>query len=74
METLYESTSNKKVDNLLTEISMLSREEKEFLRIQLQAAYWLKEDLPLLQLVAEDGEMSLCEINEIKHLSRSENA
>jgi hypothetical protein len=73
MEALYEPISNKKVEAILAEISKLDREDKEFFRIQLQAAYWLEEGIPILQMASEEGEIGLSEINEIKHISRNLN-
>jgi hypothetical protein len=58
------------VDFILSEINKLSDEEREVVRINLSTGYWQNHWDELVRKPATEDEMSLNEINKIKHQSR----
>ena len=70
MSLLQIPNNNPNVDFILSEISKLSFDEREVVRISLAAEYWQNHLHELVQQPAREEEMSLTEINKIKHQSR----
>ena len=70
MGALEIQNTNPQVDYILSEISKLSFEDREVVRISLAAEYWQNHLHELVQQPATEDELSLEEINHIKHQSR----
>lgn len=70
MSLLQIPNTNPQVDYILSEISKLSFDEREVVRISLAAEYWHNHLHELVQQPATEGELNLEEINSIKHQSR----
>lgn len=70
MSRMQVSSNTPNVNFILSEINKLSDEEREVVRINLSTGYWQNHWDELVLKPATEGEMSLKEINKIKHQSR----
>ena len=70
MSVLQIPNTNPQVDYILSEISKLSFDEREVVRMSLAAGYWQNHLHELVKQPATEDELSLEEINRIKHQSR----
>jgi hypothetical protein len=70
MSLMQIQKNNPNVDFILSEISKLSSDEREVVRMNLSAEYWQNHIHELVQQPATEEEMSLGEIDNIKHQSR----